>query len=75
MESSNVKGAALERAVHAIEEMVIWETPSLAKAPFVLEPNAILSVSGVRHGRFARCECETDEPDGPELAGEVLERP
>jgi hypothetical protein len=49
MEQSNAKGAALERAVHAIEEMVIKENPALARAPFVLEPNAIISVNGVRH--------------------------
>lgn len=49
MKSSNAKGAALERAVHAIEEMVIRENPALAKAPFVLESNALLSVNGVRH--------------------------
>lgn len=45
----DAKGAALERAVHAIEEMVIRENPALAEAPFLLELNAVLSVNGVRH--------------------------
>jgi hypothetical protein len=49
MADSNAKGAALERAVHAIEEMIIRSSPSLAKAPFKLEPNAIVNVAGVRH--------------------------
>ncbi len=49
MNEANEKGAALERATKAIEEMVIRSHPGLAQAPLSIRPNAIIVRNGVRH--------------------------
>lgn len=43
------KGRALERAVHAIEAVILHTSPSLSDKSFRIEMRKILTVGGVRH--------------------------
>jgi hypothetical protein len=43
------KGRALERAVHAIEAVILESSPSLREKPFRIEMRKTLSVGGVHH--------------------------
>ena len=48
MKISNEKGSALERAVHAIEEVILASSPDLREKPFRFERNKIITIKGVR---------------------------
>lgn len=49
MSNPHQVGGALERAVRAIEEMVIRSDPGLSRAPFSIRPNAIITRDGMRY--------------------------
>src|SRR4051812_9441896 len=43
------KGRELERAVHAIEAVILESSPALRERPFTIKARKILVVGGVRH--------------------------
>lgn len=47
--TSDDKGRALERAVHALERAILRDSPGFSESTFRIEPRKILVRDGVRH--------------------------
>lgn len=47
--TSDDRGRALERAVHALEKAILSDSPGYSERTFRIEPRKVLSRSGVRH--------------------------